>query len=74
MGCFGTSGFLSRLPILSGQRVVCFIASVYSIFANEVDLWCLRSSVKTLKFPQNGIMPRMYNFIFLLTNELFFYK
>ena len=30
MGCFGTSGFLSRLPILSGQRVVCFIASVHS--------------------------------------------
>ena len=34
MGCFGTSGFLSRLPILSGQRVVCFIASVHS----DVDI------------------------------------
>ena len=34
MGCFGTSGFLSRLPILSGQRVVCFIASVH----NDVDI------------------------------------
>ena len=25
MGCFNTTGFLSRLPILAGQRVVCLI-------------------------------------------------
>ena len=25
MGCFGTSGFLSRLPILSGQRVTSYL-------------------------------------------------
>ncbi|MBP3732496.1 MAG: hypothetical protein J6I84_04545 [Bacilli bacterium] len=25
MGCFNTTGFLSRLPILAGQRVACFI-------------------------------------------------
>lgn len=34
MGCFGTTGFLSRVPIISGQRVVCFIASVN----NKVDI------------------------------------
>lgn len=25
MGCFNTTGFLSRLPIFYGDRVVCFL-------------------------------------------------
>ena len=32
MGCFGTSGFLSKVPIKYRQRVVCFIASVNDNF------------------------------------------
>ena len=26
MGCFNSSGFISKLPILGGDKVVCFIA------------------------------------------------
>ena len=28
MGCFNTTGFLSKLPILYGDRVVCFLAKI----------------------------------------------
>lgn len=29
MGCFNTTGFISQLPILGGNKVVCFIATVF---------------------------------------------
>ena len=46
MGCFGTSGFLSKVPIKYGQRVVCFIASIN----NRLD-------IRSTYYPDSVVAP-----------------
>lgn len=53
MGCFNSTGFISRLPIVYGQRVVCFIGLQHRDVHGH-ELYCPDSLVSPIFLPIRG--------------------
>ena len=54
MGCFNSSGFISKLPILVGDRVVCFIGLQNEYGIDGHELWYPDSVVAPFFLPVRG--------------------
>jgi len=54
MGCFNSTGFISKLPILGGDRVVCFIGLQNQYGIDGHELWYPDSVVAPFFLPVRG--------------------